>query len=43
LFGDGEWCAGEVSEMLSAEVLTRLFRHPVGTVSGPHGMLYFPA
>ncbi len=43
LFGDGEWCAGAATEMLSAAVLTRLYRHPVGAASGPHGTLYFPA
>jgi iron complex transport system ATP-binding protein len=43
LFGDGEWCAGPVAEMLTAEVLTRLYRHPVGVVESPHGKLYFPA
>ena len=43
LFGDGEWCAGAATEMLSATVLTRLYRHPVGATSGPHGTLYFPA
>lgn len=43
LFGDGAWCAGPMAEMLSVEVLTRLYRHPVLAVAGPHGMLYFPA
>jgi iron complex transport system ATP-binding protein len=43
LFGDGEWCAGPVAEMLNATVLTKLYRHPVGAVAGPHGTLYFPA
>ena len=43
LFGDGEWCAGGVTEMLSADVLTRLYRHPVAAVDGPRGKLYLPA
>jgi iron complex transport system ATP-binding protein len=43
LFGDGEWCAGAATEMLSAAVLTRLYRHPVGAASGPYGTLYFPS
>lgn len=43
LFGDGAWCAGPLAEMLSVEVLTRLYRHPVLAVAGPHGMLYFSA
>ena len=42
LFGDGAWCAGPIGEMLSAEVLTRLYRHPVQAVAGPNGPLYFP-
>lgn len=43
LFGDGAWCAGPVGEMLSAPVLSRLYRHPVQAVDGPAGTLYFPA
>jgi iron complex transport system ATP-binding protein len=42
LFGDGECCAGPVGTMLSAEVLTRLYRHPVSAVETPHGTHYFP-
>lgn len=42
LFGDGEWCAGPVAEMLSAEVLTRLYRHPVIAVDTPAGIAYLP-
>jgi ABC-type cobalamin/Fe3+-siderophores transport system ATPase subunit len=38
LFGDGAWCAGPVGDMLSAPVLTRLYRHPVQAVAGPAGM-----
>lgn len=41
LFGDGAWCAGPVDEMLSAEVLSRLYHHPVQAVGGPQGPLYF--
>lgn len=43
LFGEGEWCAGPVREMLSVEVLTRLYRHPVVAVAGPQGTVYLPA
>lgn len=43
LFGDGAWCAGPVADMFSAEVLTRLYRHPIETVAGPRGTLYLPA
>lgn len=43
LFGDGEWCAGPIGEMLSAETLSRLFHHPVMAVDGPTGPLYLPA
>lgn len=42
LFGDGQWCAGSVAEMLSAEVLTRLYRHPVVAVDTPGGTAYLP-
>jgi iron complex transport system ATP-binding protein len=42
LFGDGQCCAGPVAEMLSAEVLTRLYRHPVAAIDTPHGRHYFP-
>lgn len=42
LFGDGAWCAGPVAEMLSAEVLTRLYRHPVMAVDTPGGIAYLP-
>lgn len=42
LFGDGKWCAGPVAEMLSAEVLTRLYRHPVIAVATPAGAAYLP-
>lgn len=42
LFGDGAWCAGPVAEMLSAEVLTRLYRHPVIAVDTPAGVAYLP-
>lgn len=42
LFGDGECCAGPVGTMLSAEVLTRLYRHPVIGIDGPHGTVYLP-
>jgi iron complex transport system ATP-binding protein len=42
LFGDGEACAGPVAAMLSAEVLTRLYRHPVIAVEGTQGHAYLP-
>lgn len=42
LFGNGEWCAGPVGEMLSAEGLTRLYGHPVYAITGPQGMIYLP-
>jgi iron complex transport system ATP-binding protein len=41
LFGDGECCAGPADEMLSAEVLSRLYRHPVIAAATPHGPHYF--
>jgi iron complex transport system ATP-binding protein len=42
LFGAGVWCAGPVADMLSAEVLTRLYRHPVVAVETPQGVAYLP-
>lgn len=42
LFGAGQWCAGPVAGMLSAEVLTRLYRHPVVAVATPAGIAYLP-
>jgi iron complex transport system ATP-binding protein len=42
LFGAGQWRAGPVAEMLSAEVLTRLYRHPVVAVDTPAGIAYLP-
>lgn len=42
LFGAGQWCAGPVAEMLSAEVMTRLYRHPVIAVDTPAGIAYLP-
>ncbi len=42
LFGDGQWCAGPVAGMLSAEILTRLYRHPVIAVATPSGSAYLP-
>lgn len=42
LFGDGQCCAGPVAEMLSAEVLSRLYRHPVEAVATTLGTHYFP-
>jgi iron complex transport system ATP-binding protein len=43
LFGDGECCAGPVADMLSAEVLSRLYHHPVTAIAGPQGEVYLPA
>lgn len=42
LFGDGECCAGPITDMLSAEVLTRLYRHPVVAVNTDTGVAYLP-
>lgn len=42
LFGDGEWCAGPVGKMLSPEVLTRLYRHPVIGLATAEGTVYLP-
>lgn len=42
LFGDGAWCAGPIGEMLNADTLTRLYRHPVIVVATPDGTAYLP-
>lgn len=43
LFGQGEWCAGPVAALFSAEVLTRLYGHPVRAIAdGPRGTWYCP-
>lgn len=42
LFGAGQWCAGPVAEMLSAAVMSRLYRHPVIAVDTPAGIAYLP-
>ncbi len=42
LFGDGEWSAGPVRAMFNAEVLTRLYQHPVIEIDGPQGKVYLP-
>ncbi len=42
LFGAGKWCAGPVAEMLSADVLSQLYRHPVMAVRTDAGMAYLP-
>jgi len=42
LFGAGKWCAGPLDQMLSAEVLTRLYRHPVEAVNTGAGIAYLP-
>ncbi len=43
LFGDGDACAGPVEQMLSPEVLSKLYRHPVAVTETARGRLYFPA
>lgn len=42
LFGAGQWCAGPLVDMLSAEMLTRLYRHPVIAIDTPTGVAYLP-
>lgn len=42
LFGAGAWCAGPIDELLSADVLSRLYRHPVIAVDAPDGKVYLP-
>jgi len=42
LFGDGAWSAGPLGELFSAEVLTRLYRHPVEAVNTRTGIAYLP-
>ncbi|UCE88203.1 MAG: ABC transporter ATP-binding protein [Pseudomonadota bacterium] len=42
LFGKGETRAGPIDEVFDARTLTRLYRHPVNALDGPHGPLYIP-
>jgi iron complex transport system ATP-binding protein len=42
LFGDGETRSGTVQEMLTPQLLTQLYRHPVDVVQTPQGAFYFP-
>jgi iron complex transport system ATP-binding protein len=43
LFGQGEWCAGETSQMLSEASLQRLYGCPVERFEGPGGPRFHPA
>jgi iron complex transport system ATP-binding protein len=43
LFGNGETRSGTAAELLTPELLTRLYQHPVDTVETPRGTHYFPA
>lgn len=42
LFGDGEWLAGPVDQLLNRENLERLYRCPVVTVQSPAGPRFLP-
>lgn len=43
LFGDETWDAGDPAELLSAECLGRLYRHPIEVVESRHGRVFLPA
>ncbi|MGD2129669.1 MAG: ABC transporter ATP-binding protein [Lysobacterales bacterium] len=42
LFGDGDWCAGPVDDMLSEGSLERLYHCPVERLEGPNGPRFHP-
>jgi iron complex transport system ATP-binding protein len=42
LFGDGDWCAGPVDDMLSESSLERLYRCPVERLDSPRGPRFHP-
>ena len=42
LFGDGDWCAGPVGDMLSEASLERLYHCPVERLEGPNGPRFHP-
>lgn len=42
LFGDGDWLAGPVGDLLNRENLERLYRCPVETVQSPAGLRFLP-
>ena len=43
LFGEGEWCAGETSKMLSASSLEKLYNCRVERLEGSRGPRFHPA
>jgi len=42
LEGDGAWCAGASTEVLTAKNLSRLYGHPLVKVDGPHHPVFVP-
>jgi len=42
LFGDGDWCAGRVEDMLSESSLEKLYRCPVERIDGLEGPRFHP-
>ncbi|HEX8989281.1 MAG TPA: ABC transporter ATP-binding protein [Rhodocyclaceae bacterium] len=42
LFGDGEWCAGPVDEIVTAENLSRLYNHPLRRLDGAPYPVFIP-
>jgi iron complex transport system ATP-binding protein len=42
LFGNGEWCAGPVDDMLNEASLERLYRCPVERLESPSGPRFHP-
>jgi iron complex transport system ATP-binding protein len=42
LFGDGEWRAGPVSEIVTAENLSRLYHHPLRQLAGAPYPVFIP-
>jgi iron complex transport system ATP-binding protein len=42
LFGDGDWRAGPVAEIVTAENLSRLYNHPLRQLAGAPYPVFIP-
>jgi iron complex transport system ATP-binding protein len=42
LFGNGDWCAGPVGEIVTAENLSRLYNHPLRRIEGAPYPVFIP-
>lgn len=42
LFGDGRWCAGPVTDIITSQNLSELYQHPIRALSDEQGVWYVP-